>query len=146
MVGCDDADDFDLFVVEDFAVVFERFGFAFSDLFVVSGAFAMVCVDVADRDDIAVTVMVVGVTGAHSSQADAADFHAILGAGSKGIFGPGPVGYRRDGGSGLSGAFQEVAAGGLAHRLHSLRREGIRCGKTGFYHSSGRFARLKKGQ
>jgi len=55
VVGCDDADDFDLFVVENFAVVFDGFGFAFTDLFVVSGAFAMVCADIADRDDITET-------------------------------------------------------------------------------------------
>jgi hypothetical protein len=78
MVRCDDADDFDLFVVEDFAIVFDRLGLALTDSIVVACSFAMIRIDIAHGDDVAEAVVVMSITGTHPSHSDATDFHSIL--------------------------------------------------------------------
>ena len=105
MVRSDDADDFDVFVIEDFAIVFNRFGFPFADSIVVAGSFSVVGINIADSDDIAEAVVVVSITGAHATHSDATDLHSILRSCRVDLRRPGPIGDRSQCGGGLCGAF-----------------------------------------
>jgi hypothetical protein len=88
MVRGHDADDFDVFVIQDLAVVFDRFGLALADLFVISSPFSMVCIDIAHGNDVPEAVMVVRIAGSHATQSDATDLHAILKARRMGLIRP----------------------------------------------------------
>jgi hypothetical protein len=78
VVWSDNADDFDVLVIEYLAIVFDAFCFAFSDTFVVSSSLAMVRIHIANRDDIPEAIVVMGITGSHASHTDASDFHPVL--------------------------------------------------------------------
>lgn len=90
-----DADDVDVFAVENFTVISVGVGFAPADRGMVFGFRGMSGIDVADGQDIAEARMAGGVLHSHAADADQADFWAIVG----GIIGkclraPGKIGHR----------------------------------------------------
>ena len=77
VVWRNDTDHFDLFVIEHAAVIFYRFRFAFADPLVVPSPFSVIGVDIANRDDVSEPIMIVRVSGTHTTEPDAADLESI---------------------------------------------------------------------
>ncbi len=78
VVRRDDAHHVDILAVQHLAVIAVQVGFAFADLGIVLGLLGVAPIDVAHGHDVAEVAVLLGVTGAHAAEADAANPRTIV--------------------------------------------------------------------